>query len=223
MEFTLLWAAITGVGFAWLGTRIWSERLPDHATDRMVGAAATGLLIGRLTAMILQGINPLTNLGDILIVRGGVHTGAATAGAIATYIWAAKWKVEYLDATAPASLLGLAGWHAGCLWRGACLGSESTLPWAWAQEGSLITRHPVELYAAIGLVLAAWMVSRLPWSILTRAGAALASAGVVRLLTETIRPSLTGGPVGWYIAAIVFGLAAVFLGPRLLASSNSPT
>jgi len=173
--------------------------------------------------MILQGVNPLTNLGDILIVRGGVHTGAATAGAIATYLWSAKWKVSYLDATAPAALLGLAGWHAGCLWRGACLGSESTLPWAWAQEGSLITRHPVELYAAIGLILAAWMVSRLPWSILTKAGAALASAAVVRLLTETIRPSLTGGPVGWYIAAIVIGLAAVFLGPRLLASSNSPT
>jgi len=223
MEFTLLWAAVTGVGAAWVGTRIWNERLPDHATDRMVGAAATGLLVGRLTAMILQGINPLTNLGDILIVRGGVHTGAAAAGAIATYLWAAKWKVAYLDATAPAALLGLAGWHAGCLWRGACLGSESNLPWAWAQEGSLITRHPVELYAAIGLILAAWIVSRLPWSILTRAGVALASAGLVRLLTETIRPSLSGGPVGWYIAAIVIGTAAVFIGPRFLHGSNSPT
>ncbi|MCZ6457477.1 MAG: prolipoprotein diacylglyceryl transferase, partial [Actinobacteria bacterium] len=180
MEFTLLWAALTAVGFAWMGTRIWPERLPDHATDRMVGAAAAGLLVGRLSAMLLQGTNPLSNPGDILIVRGGVHTGTATAAAIATYLWAAKWKVAYLDATSPAALMGLGGWHAGCLWRNACLGSGSDLPWAWAQEGSLITRHPVELYTAVGLMTAAWLVSRLPWRLLTKSGVALALAGLVR-------------------------------------------
>jgi len=223
MEFTLLWAALTAVGFAWLGTRIWSERLPDHATDRMVGAAAAGLLVGRLSAMLLQGTNPLSNPGDILIVRGGVHTGTATAAAIATYLWAAKWKVANLDATSPAALMGLGGWHAGCLWRNACLGSGSELPWAWAQEGSLITRHPVELYTAVGLMIAAWLVSRLPWRLLTKSGVALASAGLVRLLTEPMRPSITGGPVVWYIAAIVVGLAAAIIGPRFSPGPSSPT
>jgi hypothetical protein len=223
MEFTLLWAALTAVGFAWLGTRIWPERLPDHATDRMVGAAAAGLLVGRLSAMLLQGTNPLSNPGDILIVRGGVHTGTATAAAIATYLWSAKWKVAYLDATSPAALMGLGGWHAGCLWRNACLGSGSELPWAWAQEGSLITRHPVELYTAVGLMIAAWLVSRLPWRLLTKSGVALASAGLVRLLTEPMRPSITGGPVGWYIAAIVIGLAAAIIGPRFSPRPSSPT
>jgi hypothetical protein len=223
MEFTLLWAALTAIGFAWMGTRIWPERLPDHATDRMVGAAAAGLLVGRLSAMLLQGTNPLSNPGDILIVRGGVHTGTATAAAIATYLWAAKWKVAYLDATSPAALMGLGGWHAGCLWRNACLGSGSELPWAWAQEGSLITRHPVELYTAVGLMIAAWLVSRLPWRLLTKSGVALASAGLVRLLTEPMRPSITGGPVVWYIAAIVVGLAAAIIGPRFSPRPSSPT
>lgn len=223
MEFTLLWAALTAIGFAWLGTRIWPERLPDHATDRMVGAAAAGLLVGRLSAMLLQGTNPLSNPGDILIVRGGVHTGTATAAAIATYLWAAKWKVAYLDATSPAALMGLGGWHAGCLWRTACLGSGSELPWAWAQEGSLISRHPVELYTAVGLMIAAWLVSRLPWRLLTKSGVALALAGLVRLLTEPMRPSITGGPVVWYIAAIVVGLAAAIIGPRISPGPSSPT
>ena len=223
MEFTLLWAALTAIGFAWLGTRIWPERLPDHATDRMVGAAAAGLLVGRLSAMLLQGTNPLSNPGDILIVRGGVHTGTATAAAIATYLWAAKWKVAYLDATSPAALMGLGGWHAGCLWRNACLGSGSELPWAWAQEGSLISRHPVELYTAVGLMISAWLVSRLPWRLLTKSGVALALAGLVRLLTEPMRPSITGGPVGWYIAAIVVGLAAAIIGPRFSPGPSSPT
>jgi len=173
--------------------------------------------------MLLQGTNPLSNPGDILIVRGGVHTGTATAAAIATYLWAAKWKVAYLDATSPAALMGLGGWHAGCLWRNACLGSGSELPWAWAQEGSLITRHPVELYTAVGLMIAAWLVSRLPWRLLTKSGVALALAGLVRLLTEPMRPSITGGPVVWYIAAIVVGLAAAIIGPRFSPGPSSPT
>jgi len=223
VEFTLLWAALTAVLFAWLGTRIWSDRLPDHATDRMVGAAAVGLLVGRLVAMLSQGTNPLTNPGDILIVRGGVHTGAATVGALGAYLWTSKWKVAYLDATAPAALMGLAGWHAGCVWRGACLGSSSSLPWAWAQDGSLITRHPVELYTAVGLILGAWVVSRLPWRILTKAGSAFAISGLVRLLTEPMRPSITGGPVGWYVAAIALGLLAVLLGPRFIRDTDPPT
>lgn len=173
--------------------------------------------------MLLQGTNPLTNPADILIVRGGVHTGMATVAALGAYLWAAKWKVAYLDATAPAALMGLAGWHTGCLWRGACLGTESSLPWAWAQGASLITRHPVELYAAVGLLIGAWVVSRLSWKILTRAGVALALAGSVRLLTEPMRPSITGGPVDWYLAAIAFGLAAAWAGPRLFANADAPT
>lgn len=220
MEFTLLWAALTAVAFVWLGTRIWSDHLPDHATDRIIGAATGGLVIGRLTAMITQGINPVTNPLDILIIRGGVHTGAATVGAILTYLWSVRWRLQDLDAAAPAALLGLAGWHAGCLWRGACLGTASDLPWAWTEPGSSITRHPVELYAAFGLVVAAWLVSRLPWHPLLRSGSGLALAGLIRLATEPMRPSLTGGPVGWYVAGIVVGCAAAAFGPRL---ASQPT
>lgn len=220
MEFTLLWAALTAVAFALLGTRIWDERLPDHPTDRLIGAATGGLIAGRLTAMIVQGINPLLNPMDIIIVRGGVHTGAATIGAIFTYLWSGKWRLEHLDATAPAALAGLAGWHAGCLWRGACLGSESTLPWAWAEPGSAIMRHPVELYAALALVAAALLVSRLPWHLLARSGAALALTGVIRLATEPMRPSITGGPLGWYVAAIVVGTLAAFAGRHLPGRSE---
>lgn len=215
MEFTLLWAAGTAMAFSWLGTRIWSDRLPDRPTDRIIGAAAAGLIVGRLVAMVLQGINPVTHPLDILIVRGGVHTGAAVIGAIVAYLWTGNWKIADLDATAPAAVLGLAGWHGGCLWRGACLGTASNLPWAWAQPGSAVTRHPVELYAALGLIVVAFLISRLPWRTLTRSGAALALVALTRLLTEPMRPSLTGGPVGWYLAAIVVGSLAVWLGPNM--------
>lgn len=117
-----------------------------------------------------------------------------------------------LDAVAPAALLGLAGWHAGCLWRSACLGTVSDLPWAWSLPGGVATRHPVEIYTALGLVVAAWVVSRSSWSLLTRSGTGLALAALSRLSTEPLRPSLDGGPLELYLAGVVAGVAAIAVG-----------
>lgn len=224
MEFTLLWATLTAVAFGWLGLRIWSKRLPDHAFDRLVGAGVAGLVVGRLTAMLIQGVNPLTNPGDFIIIRGGVHTGAATIGFLATILWSTRSTRGAIDALAPATLFALAGWHAGCLWRDACLGSPSDLPWAWALDGSAVTRHPVELYAALGLAVGPWLVSKLGWRLWLRAGAALAIASALRLVTEPLRPSITGGPVGWYAAGIAVGLIVMAVGPMLSRSeARAPT
>lgn len=158
-------------------------------------------------AMLAQGLNPVGNLGDVLIVRGGVSTAAATVFAIGTLFLTTGRSLRILDLAAPPALLGLAGWHLGCLWRGACLGTASNLPWAWAEAGSSITRHPVEVYAAIGLAVAAIAVSQLPKRIGLRSSAALGLASLVRLLTEPLRLSLTGGPVWWYLAGVAVGLA----------------
>lgn len=212
MEFTLLWAALTAGALAWVGLRIWPERLPDKAFDRLIGAAVIGLLIGRVTAMIVQGVNPITNPGDLIIIRGGVHTGAAAFAFIATLVWSTRSIYGAFDALAPSVLLGLAGWHAGCMWRGACLGTPTDLPWAWALEGSTVTRHPVEIYAAVGLAAAAWIVSRFGWRLWLRGGTGLLAASAIRLLTEPMRPSITGGPTSWYWAGIVVGLGAIAAG-----------
>lgn len=222
MEFTLLWAALTAVGLGWLGLRVWNERLPDHASDRLVTATLLGLVAGRLTAMIVQGVNPLTNPGDIIIVRGGVDTGVAALVFIGSLLWGTRRTPGAIDAMAPAVLLALSGWHAGCLWRGACLGTVSDLPWAWAQSGSAVTRHPVEIYAAVGLAASAYLVSRLGWRPWLRAGAALAVASAIRLVTEPLRPSITGGPVGWYVAGLVVGLLVVILGGTFPAPNARP-
>lgn len=225
MEFTLLWSALTGAALMWIGTRIWSEQTPSKAFDYLIGAAAVGLFAGRVFAMIDQGINPLLNPADMIIVRGGVHSGAATITAVATLTWSCRANLHWLDGLAPAALAGLAGWHLGCLWRGACLGAASDLPWAWSGPASLVTRHPVELYAFLGLIGAAWIVGRMPWALFTRAGSALALAGLIRLITEPLRPSLSGGPIGWYLAAIVVGALASVSGRAIFEGRrpSSPT
>jgi prolipoprotein diacylglyceryltransferase len=208
MEFTLLWAALTGVAGLWLGVRFWARDDSNSVFDNLLLAAGVGLLGGRVTAMVAQGLNPFTNIGDLIIVRGGVSTVAAAVLAIGAFYLIGGRKTNVLDMAAPAALLGLAGWHLGCLWRGACLGTASNLPLAWSEAGSVITRHPVEIYAALGMVLGAWLVSRLPRLTGIRTGTALAVAAAVRLGTEPFRLSITGGPVEWYSAGIVLGLAA---------------
>ena len=208
MEFTLLWAALTAVAAAWLGTRVWRASLPDSPTERIVSSAAAGLLVGRIAEMIGQGINPITNLSDLLIIRGGVSVPAATVAAIGTLWWTSNRDLSVVDSFSAPALVGLAGWHAGCLWRSACLGTVSDLPWALAEPGSTITRHPVELYAAVGLVLASLLVSRIPPKPGLRSAAALGLAALVRLVTEPFRLSVTGGPVFWYVAGLSLALLA---------------
>jgi len=215
MEFSLLWAALTAFGSGWLGLLMWDEEVPEDAGDRLLTAALVGLLAGRLGAMIVQGVNPLTHPTDFLVLRGGVSTGIASLAFIATLLWQMGGNAGPIDAVAPAILFALAGWHGGCIWRGSCLGTASDLPWAWAQDQSLVTRHPVELYAALSLALGAYLVSRLGWRPWLRAGASLMIAAGVRLFTEPLRPSITGGPIVWYAAGIAAGAFAIIAGPRL--------
>lgn len=206
MEFTLLWAAVTAVAAMAIGVRIWSPAGLDSPLDALLGATFAGLAGGRVAAMIFQGLNPLTNPGDLIIVRGGVDTGVAALVAIIALFLLVGRRVQKMDALAPAALIGLAGWHLGCLWRGACLGTESALPWAWAASGSDITRHPVEIYAALALLAAAFAISRFPATTLARTGAGLLLAAGIRLATEPLRLTITGGPVGWYLAGTAVGL-----------------
>jgi prolipoprotein diacylglyceryltransferase len=202
MEVTLLFAAATGVAPLWLVAK--RSGPPDDLADRALGAAVIGLFAGRLVAMIEVGVNPLTSPGDIMIIRGGVSTVGATIAALATIAWSARRDtVAILAALTPAALVGLAGWHAGCLFRDACLGTSAPFG-----------RHPTELYAAalylIGAAVAWRLRDRAPD--LTMVGAGLAWAAGVRLLTEPLRPSLTGGPRVWYGLAVAIGLALTVAG-----------
>lgn len=233
MEFTLLWAALTGaVGLyaaLWLMGRRDTSLCIRDLWEIAITAAVIGLAVGRVVAMIRGGVNPFAHPGDLILVRAGVDTVAASIAALATAGWLSRRDLfEQLDGLAPAALLGIAGWHTGCLFRDACLGTPSSLPWAWSQPGSTITRHPVELYAAVLLALGAWALFRLrlryPAPGLV-SGLALALAGLARLITEPLRPSLFDGPVWWYGAAIAAGLAVAgwsIRRPRGIDTESTP-
>ncbi len=219
MEFTLLASAAMAAGAFWLMVR-WEAKRGNAAGCALdiweagITSAIGGILVGRLVAMLSVGINPLTDPGQILLIRSGVSTVGATFGTLVIFSFLARRELfSAADAIAPAALAGLAGWHAGCLPTGGCLGTESSLPWAMVLDGSTVTRHPVELYAAILFAIAAFAIAA--WKqygrppLLAPAGAAVMAAGTVRLATEPLRISLAGGPVWLYAAGIVVGTAMV--------------
>jgi prolipoprotein diacylglyceryltransferase len=216
MELTLLAAALTGAAAVWVTNRLLAARIHvDRPTDALIGAAAVGLAVGRLAAMIGAGVNPLLRPGDILIVRGGVSTVFAALGAVGMLAWTYRHHLPTaLDQLAPGALAGLAGWHGGCLWRSTCLGSVSEVPWAMTSAGTSVTRHPVELYAAVGYLAAVVIAVRLsgrPWM---ATGFGIAAAGGVRAVTEPLRVSISGGPVEWYLAAVAIGVLVAGAGHR---------
>lgn len=216
MEFTLLYAALFGIaglyGFLyWEGKRGNAADCTRDLWDVAILAVVVGLFGGRLAAMAADGVNPITNPADILIVRAGVATGPAALLALATVALVVRREIGAVaDALSAAAMGGLAGWHAGCLARGACLGTPSDLPWAVSLEGSTVTRHPVEIYAALAFlavgVALAWAKARRRPKRLLPAAIALIAAGGIRLATEPMRPVLGSGPEIWYWAAVVAGV-----------------
>ena len=203
MEFTLLFAAAIAVGAGAVALR-WEAARGNAADctadlwDVLIASIVVGLFVGRLAAMIGAGINPLTSLGDILIIRGGVATGPATLAGLATVAILGRHELlAVADALAVAGLATLGGWHAGCLARKACLGTTSDLPWAMSQGAGAPGRHPVELYAAAIFLAAATILAlyrkRVPPAS-TAASLALLVAGAGRLVTEPFRHTGTGLP-----------------------------
>ena len=219
MEFTLLGAAAIATGAAygmlwWEAKRGNAARCAGNLWETALVSVVVGIFVGRLVAMLIDGVNPLAHPMDVMLVRSGVSTVGASIGTAVVFLWQSrKEPIAMADGISAAALAGLAGWSAGCLVRGTCLGTASDLPWAMAQEGGTVTRHPVGIYAAVLLAVAAialawWKAYRRP-SAGMPASLAIVATATVRLATEPMQPSLSGGPVWFYAAALVVGLVGV--------------
>ncbi len=219
MEFTLLGAAAIAGGAAYL--MLWWEarhgnaaRCTGNLWEIGVVSAVAGIFIGRIIAMLVDGTNPIAHPADIILVRSGVSTAGASIGAAAVFLWQSRKEPVYTaDGLSAAALAGLAGWSAGCLVRGTCLGTASDLPWALSQAGSTVTRHPVGIYGAVlfgiaALAIAWWKAYRRPPAGMP-ASLAVVAAAAIRLAIEPFRPSLSGGPVWFYSASLLIGIVGI--------------
>lgn len=229
MEFRLLAAVLVAVAAA-AGVIVAMHRADPKVRRAALDLVATGLLggivVGRVWAMLASGTNPVTHPLDLLIVRGGVDTVGATLGALAAVAWAARSQLlASLDALAPGAVFGLAGWHAGCMVRTACLGTPTTLPWGWPATPGGPDRHPVEIYTALLLIGAGLAVRRL-WRRHPGTGRATAlalfGAATARALTEPLRPVLGDGLMLEYLVGAGLALALCLVAWRRQPTADSP-
>jgi prolipoprotein diacylglyceryltransferase len=221
MEFSLLAAAAIGVFAFWLMLR-WEAPRGNAAGcavdlwDAGLVSATVGLFTGRLAAMVQVGINPFTDPGQILLIRSGISTTATVAATLVAFAAITRSSfVAAADGLAAAALAGLAGWHAGCVTSGSCLGTATDLPWGYALDGGTVDRHPVELYAALlfagaAIAVAAWKQRGFPPRG-APAAAAIAAASGIRLVTEPMRITLSGGPILLYAGGLLVGLTMVVI------------
>ena len=218
MEFGLLAAALIAavcvrLTLAAEAATVAPEQDAGRLWDLALLSAFVGLGVGRIGAMVAGGTNPLAHPLDVLILRGGVDTVLASVGAIVAFgIAARRALVVTADAIAPAVIAGLAGWHAGCFTRGACLGTPSNLPWAISGPSG-VGRHPVEIYAAVLLAAAAVVALVLLKTRHARpgmiAGLAIGFVSGARLATEPMRLGIGNSPLWWYAGGVAAGGAAV--------------
>ena len=180
----------------------------------------------------------------IAIWEGGLALfGGLTAGAIAMYIYARRWRTDIanlLDAIAPALPLAQAFGRWGNYFNQELFGTPSDLPWAIeidpvnrpAAYPTAETFHPTFLYESVwnvalaGLII--WIGKRYPSMRGRLIGVYFAGYGLIRFLLELIRTDTTFRFLGlsrngWVSAGVVLLGAIVLSWKRLPWLKNTDT
>ncbi|MBT8200988.1 MAG: hypothetical protein KJO36_10750, partial [Acidimicrobiia bacterium] len=114
MEFTLLGNVLVALFAVYAGLWLMGRRDPTFCVrdvwDLALAGAISGLIVGRVVAMVKGGVNPITHPGDFILVRAGVDTVGASVGALAAVAFLQRDRLPgLLDQLAPAALFGLGG------------------------------------------------------------------------------------------------------------------
>lgn len=187
---------------------------PRGVLDTILGAAAVGLLVGRLSAVALDDPGSLTRLSSLLVIRSGVEFWP---GLVAAMAWlglgarregTAPWL--RIAALAPAALVGWAGYEATCLVRGGCPGPPTTI--GLRPEGLTSTVFPVGLVVAGAGVVAALLLRRMSSSESTAPAVALTSValvGTIRSVASIWLPHVGVGLTRQHRSSIVMTVLAL--------------
>lgn len=140
-----------------------ASAVPAGLIDTSLGALMIGLVVGRLTAVLIDDPSSIGSINDLLIVRSGVEFWAGVGAGTAWIAWRARRegvapRHRLAALTAPA-LVGWACYEATCLLRDGCPGPVS--PFGLHPAGLVERMFPVGLAMAGGAGLAAWGTRRL--------------------------------------------------------------
>jgi phosphatidylglycerol---prolipoprotein diacylglyceryl transferase len=117
----------------------------------LIAALAGGALGAKIPILILYWREIISQHGGwSLLVSGRSIVGGLIGGAISVILLKRALHINERkgDLFAPAIALGIAIGRIGCLLRGCCYGTPTSLPWG-VNFGDGIPRHPTQLYEAL--------------------------------------------------------------------------
>lgn len=167
------------------------------ATFAVAGFVAAGGLGG---AALLFLVVELLRTGTLPDAPGLVFFGGPIGGAVAYYVMGRQLDLplgRLIDVATPAFPIGHALGRVGCFLGGCCFGRPWDGPWAVTYTHPIapasvhaVSRHPVQLYESVALLLLALVLSSVPPRHVgkgRRFFVYLAAYGLIRVVTETFR------------------------------------
>jgi phosphatidylglycerol:prolipoprotein diacylglycerol transferase len=211
----------------------WSRR----DVEDMLFWGVLGVVIGGRLGYVLfykPGYYAANPLEALMVWKGGMSFHGGLLGVLAALALYARQRarpfLEVTDLIAPCVPLGLAAGRVGNFINGELWGraADPSLPWAmvFPQSGSLIPRHPSQLYqvALEGLLLFVllWLYARRPRALGQVSGAFLIGYGALRFVAEFFRePDRFLGPLAmgmsmgqWLCVPMVLAGAILWLRAR---------
>lgn len=196
MDRGLLASLVAVVVVVWAAER-WILQRPGQASVLDVGATPLiiGIVVARLTAVLLDDPSQLGRPADLLIIRGGVEFWAGVGAAAAMLAWTARRAsvnpLSYGAAIVPAALTGYATYSIACVVRDGCFGPVSPVGLVPPFGGPRLL--PVEIGVGLLLGWVAWALDRWCSFPSVTIGIALSAVAIVRLLTAWMLPRLDTG------------------------------
>lgn len=154
----------------------------DEIIDRLYLPAFTGLLVGRIVAVILDDPTSLRSIRAFIVIRGGVEFWPAVAAALAVVAWSLRRGrrdvLPGLAELAPFLLWAYAAYEASCVLRVGCYGPVSAF--GLIPDGLQTRQLPIGLLVAFAATALAFALRQL-WS-LTPGGKVLLAIGGLALI-----------------------------------------
>ena len=157
MDYGLLASMIMAFGLPALWARRWALQgfdPPVGFVDAVLGAAAAGLVAGRLSTLALDDPRSLGRVADMLVIRSGVEFWPGVVVAVAVAAWSGRRAgvppVARLAALAPLAMVGYAAFEGSCVFRDGCYGPVS--PFGLRPTGLSTTMLPIGILTAVAVI-----------------------------------------------------------------------
>lgn len=207
----------------WFAGRSWCR--PADVFDVLSAPVMIGILVARLSALVLDSPVSLTRVSDIIVINGGVEFWpGVVAGLAVRWYRLGKAPDPLAVAIVPVALVGYGTFEAGCVLRQGCFGPLTSFGLPLPSGG--VRMFPVGLVMGGTVIAAAWYVRRLvqrghdPTTVVL---VSLATLATVRAIGSVWLPHVGFGPTRQHLESVaVAAVSWLLVAWRRLRQQQAP-